>query len=63
VKRLTDIFRGRIIDVTETTYVIELTGDGRKLDAFIQALGKPGIIEVVRSGPSGISRGERALRA
>ena len=39
VKRLTDIFRGRIIDVTETTYVIELTGDGGKLDAFIQALG------------------------
>jgi acetolactate synthase-1/3 small subunit len=63
VKRLTDIFRGRIIDVTETTYVIELTGDGGKLDAFIQALGKSGIIEVVRSGPSGISRGERALRA
>ena len=63
VKRLTDIFRGRIIDVTETTYVIELTGDSGKLDAFIQALGKSGIIEVVRSGPSGISRGERALRA
>jgi acetolactate synthase-1/3 small subunit len=62
VKRLTDIFRGRIIDVTDTTYVIELTGASDKLDAFIQALGKSGIIEVVRSGPSGISRGEKALR-
>jgi acetolactate synthase-1/3 small subunit len=62
VKRMVDIFRGRIIDVTDTTYVIELTGDSGKLDAFIQALGKSGIIEVVRSGPSGISRGEKALR-
>ncbi len=62
VKRLVDIFRGRIIDVTDTTYVIELTGDTGKLDAFIQTLGRTGIIEVVRSGPSGISRGEKALR-
>jgi len=63
VKRLVDIFRGHIIDVTETSYTIELTGNGDKLDAFIQALGKTGIIEVVRSGPSGIARGEKALRA
>jgi acetolactate synthase-1/3 small subunit len=63
IKRLTDIFRGRVIDVTDTTYVIELTGNSDKLDAFIQALGKAGIVEVVRTGPSGISRGEKALRA
>ena len=50
VKRLADIFRGRIIDVTDTTYTIELTGTGDKLDAFIQA-GSAGIIEVVRSVP------------
>ena len=62
VKRLVDIFRGHIIDVTETSYTIELTGNGDKLDAFIQTLGKTGIIEVVRSGPSGIARGEKALR-
>ena len=63
VKRLVDIFRGRIIDVTDTTYTVELTGAGDKLDAFLQALGKTGLIEVVRSGPSGIARGEKALRA
>jgi acetolactate synthase I/III small subunit len=63
VKRLVEIFRGHIIDVTETSYTIELTGNGDKLDAFIQTLGKTGIIEVVRSGPSGIARGEKALRA
>ena len=60
-KRLADIFRGHIIDVTDTTYTIELTGTGDKLDAFILALGKTGIIEVVRSGPSGIGRGEKGL--
>jgi acetolactate synthase-1/3 small subunit len=63
VKRLADIYRGRIIDVTDSTYTIELTGDGGKLDAFIQALDRSGIIEVVRSGPLGIARGEKALRA
>lgn len=63
VKRLVDIFRGNIIDVTDTSYVIELTGKGDKLDSFIQALGSAGIIEVVRSGVSGIARGEKGLRA
>jgi acetolactate synthase-1/3 small subunit len=63
VKRLVDIFRGRIIDVTEQTYTIELTGTGDKLDAFIQAVHGAGIVETVRSGPSGIARGEKSLRA
>jgi len=60
VKRLTDIFRGRIIDVTDSTYTIELTGNGAKLDAFIRALTAP-ILETVRSGVAGILRGEKAL--
>ena len=62
VKRLVDIFRGRIIDVTDSTYVVELTGTSDKLDAFIEALRGAGIIEVVRSGVSGIARGEKSLR-
>ena len=61
LKRLSDIFRGRIIDVTDENYTIELTGSGDKLDAFLQALDKGVIIEVVRSGVSGIARGARAL--
>ncbi|NOZ54504.1 MAG: acetolactate synthase small subunit [Gammaproteobacteria bacterium] len=60
IKRLTDIFRGRIIDVTETTYTIELTGSADKLDAFIMAIKAP-ILETVRSGAAGISRGEKSL--
>ncbi len=63
VKRLADIFRGHIIDVTDTTYTIELTGVGEKVDAFIQALDATAILETVRSGVSGISRGEKALHA
>ena len=60
-KRVTDIFRGRILDVTDDTYTIELTGSGDKLDAFINALNSKCIIETVRSGATGISRGARAL--
>ena len=60
-KRVTDIFRGRILDVTDDTYTIELTGSGDKLDAFINALNTKCIIETVRSGATGISRGARAL--
>jgi acetolactate synthase I/III small subunit len=63
MKRMADIFRGRIIDVTENTYVIELTGNGAKLDAFIGGLERSAILETVRTGVSGIARGERVLRA
>ncbi len=61
LKRLTDIFRGRIIDVTPTAYTVELTGTGDKLEAFIEAVGEGTILETVRSGVSGISRGDKAL--
>ncbi len=62
IKRLSEIFRGRILDVTNGTYIIELTGNAEKLDAFISALDSKSILEVVRSGPLGIGRGEKALR-
>lgn len=62
VKRMADIFRGRIIDVTESTYVIELTGTGAKLDAFIQAIDASLILETVRTGACGIGRGDRILK-
>ena len=62
MKRMADIFRGRIIDVTDKSYTIELTGDARKLDAFIDAVDRAAILETVRTGTSGIGRGERILR-
>jgi len=62
MKRTTDIFRGRIIDVTEKTYTIELTGNKSKLDAFIDAIDRTAILETVRTGGSGIGRGERILK-
>lgn len=61
LKRLADIFRGHIIDVTSSTYVIEMTGTTAKLDGFIKTLVTDRIIEVVRSGASGILRGEKSL--
>ena len=62
MKRMAEIFRGRIIDVTEKTYTVELTGTNDKLKAFIEALDRTVILETVRTGASGIGRGERILK-
>ena len=62
VKRTADIFRGRIIDVTDKTYTIELTGTGDKLNAFLGALEPAAVLETVRTGVSGIGRGEWILK-
>jgi acetolactate synthase-1/3 small subunit len=61
VKRCADIFRGQIIDITASTYTIQVVGTSDKLEAFIEALNGTQILETVRSGVSGISRGERTL--
>jgi acetolactate synthase-1/3 small subunit len=62
MKRMAEIFRGRIIDVTEKSYTVELTGDSSKLDAFLVAIDRAAILETVRTGASGVGRGERILR-
>ncbi len=62
VKRTADIFRARIVDVTDTSYVVELTGNQSKLDGFLAALDPALILETVRSGVCGIGRGDRILR-
>ncbi|MBP7548392.1 MAG: acetolactate synthase small subunit [Corallincola sp.] len=62
IKRTADIFRGQIVDVTPTIYTVQLTGPSDKLDAFIEAVRDvTEIVETVRSGVSGIARGERSL--
>ncbi|MEH6569722.1 MAG: acetolactate synthase small subunit [Halioglobus sp.] len=61
VKRTTDIFRGQIVDVGPSVYTIQLTGTSDKLDSFVTAVGETEILEVVRSGVAGISRGEKVL--
>jgi len=62
MKRMTDIFRGRILDVSDKTYTIELTGPGTKLDAFLAAIDPTAILETVRTGASGIGRGDRIMK-
>ncbi|CAN5441556.1 acetolactate synthase small subunit [soil metagenome] len=62
IKRTADIFRGRIIDVTDKSYTIELTGASDKIEAFMDAIDRSAILETVRTGSSGIGRGERVLR-
>ena len=60
-KRTTDIFRGQIIDVSQSSYTIQLVGTVDKLDAFIEAIGPEHVLEVARSGVTGIARGEKVL--
>jgi len=62
MKRISDIFRGRIIDVSDNTFTIELTGSSSKLDAYLESLDGDAIIETVRTGASGIGRGDRILK-
>ena len=62
MKRISDIFRGRIIDVSYNTFTIELTGSSSKLDAYLESLDGDAIIETVRTGASGIGRGDRILK-
>ena len=61
IKRCVDIFRGQIIDVGASAYTVQIVGNSDKLDAFIQAIGDADILEVVRSGVSGLARGEKSL--
>ncbi|TCO74849.1 acetolactate synthase small subunit [Chromatocurvus halotolerans] len=62
IKRTTDIFRGQVVDVAPNVYTIQLTGTTDKLDSFVSAMAEMDILEVVRSGVAGISRGDRVLR-
>lgn len=61
VKVLAEIFRARILDVTDETYTVEVTGSTEKLNAFIAALNTSAILETVRSGATGIMRGDKCL--
>jgi acetolactate synthase I/III small subunit len=61
ILRITDIFRGNIIDVSPKSYVIEVTGDGDKMRAFLDLIKPSGILEIVRTGPVALSRGGKAL--
>ena len=61
IKRISDIFRGQIVDVTAAAYTVQLTGTSDKLDAFVRAIDNATVLEVVRSGVSSIGRGERVL--
>ena len=61
IKRTTDIFRGQIVDVTPSVYTVQLAGASDKLDAYLEAVGDASILEVVRSGVSGIARCDKIL--
>ena len=61
IKRCTDIFRGQVVDVGASVYTVQIIGSSDKLDAFLAAVGDAVILEVVRTGVCGLSRGEKVL--
>jgi len=61
VLRMADVFRANVVDVSETSYTLELTGKANKLDAFLRMLMPHGIIEMTRTGPVGMRRGARGF--
>ncbi len=61
IKRTADIFRGQIVDVNSAIYTVQLTGASDKLDAFLESVGEASILEVVRTGVSGMARGDKVL--
>ena len=62
ILRLADIYRGHVVDVTDKSYTVEVTGTTDKLESFLETVGKPLILETVRTGAAGIGRGERILK-
>ncbi len=60
--RLTEIYRGHVVDVSDKSYTVEVTGSSEKLDSFLETVGRSLILETVRTGAAGIGRGERILR-
>jgi acetolactate synthase-1/3 small subunit len=62
LKRISDMFHGRVIDVSKHTCTIELTDTCAQLDSFLETIGRDLILETVRTGASGIGRGERILK-
>lgn len=61
IMRTVEIFRGQVVDMTPSVYTVQLTGTSDKLDAFITAVGNSNVMEVARTGVSGIARGEKVL--
>ncbi|MDH5477771.1 MAG: acetolactate synthase small subunit [Nitrospinota bacterium] len=61
ILRMTEIFRGKVVDVSPKTYTIEVTGAEEKVSAFVEMIKPLGIIEIARSGKIAMSRGKKTL--
>jgi len=59
ILRIADIFRAKVVDVTPTTYTLEVTGEESKIEAIIELLRTFGVHEVVRTGKVAIARGPK----
>jgi len=62
ILRMTEIFRGRVVDVSPRTYTVEVTGTEEKIGAFLTLVKPLGIKELVRTGPIAMVRGEKLIQ-
>ena len=63
VKRLADIFAATVVDITDISFTLELTGSPQRLDDFVEAVGVRHVMEMARSGVLGLLKGSKALKA
>jgi acetolactate synthase-1/3 small subunit len=61
ILRMTEVFRGKVVDVSPKTYTIEVTGTENKVNAFIEMVRPLGVIEIARSGKVAMARGKKSL--
>ena len=61
IKEIVDIFRGRIVDLSKKSLVVEITGSSSKIDGFMNMINCYDLIDVCRTGVTGIRRGDRGL--
>lgn len=61
ILKLAEVFRAGVVDVSEQTVTLEVTGDEEKINAFADVLAPYGILELVRTGLIGLARGENTI--
>ena len=61
IKEIVDIFRGKIVDLSRESLIIELTGTPEKLDGFMDMMSGYELVDVCRTGVTGIKRGDKGI--
>jgi acetolactate synthase-1/3 small subunit len=61
IKEIVDIYRGRIVDLSNRSLIVEVTGESSKIDGFMNMMASYELVDVCRTGITGLKRGDRGL--